>query len=58
MKIACHVQLEEDIRTHDEKMLRLEQLHTYTIFYLAQIYKNTEQFDKSALMCHETLVST
>lgn len=56
LKTVCAVPLSCETITEPNHMLRLEQLYTYTMFYLAQLFKNMEQFEKSALLCHETLV--
>uniref|UniRef100_A0A915JFM2 KIF-binding protein n=1 Tax=Romanomermis culicivorax TaxID=13658 RepID=A0A915JFM2_ROMCU len=55
---CCNVGSREkdDVKSEEECWLKLERLYTYTLFYMAQIYKNLNQFQQSALYCHETLV--
>ncbi|XP_006630631.2 KIF-binding protein [Lepisosteus oculatus] len=38
-----------------ERTKRFEMAHTYTLYYLAQVYKNLEQYEKAGRYCHTTL---
>lgn len=46
---------EEEKLTEQERTKRFEKAYTYTLYYLAQVYKNLEQNDKAGLYCHTTL---
>lgn len=45
-----------DDTTKKDFWLSFEKLHTYTLFYLAQLCKNLNEFSKSASYCQQTLV--
>lgn len=34
---------------------RFEMAYTHTLYYLAQVYKNLEQFERAGKYCHSTL---
>ncbi|XP_039593560.1 KIF-binding protein [Polypterus senegalus] len=46
---------EEQKLTEQERSRRFEKAYTYTLYYLAQVYKNQEQNEKAARYCHATL---
>ncbi|MBN3295770.1 KBP protein, partial [Amia calva] len=46
---------EEEKLSEQERTKRFEMAHTYTLYYLAQVYKNLEQFEKAGRYCHTTL---
>lgn len=59
LKISCQVINQSQLNEESEKTnwsLKFEQLHTYTLFYLAQLYKNLNEFSKAASYCQQTLV--
>ncbi|KAG7462765.1 hypothetical protein MATL_G00188270 [Megalops atlanticus] len=45
----------EDALSQQEKTKRFEMAYTHTLYYLAQVYKNLEQFEKAGRYCHSTL---
>ncbi|KAG9275592.1 KIF1-binding protein [Astyanax mexicanus] len=46
---------EEDATTQQERMRRFEMAYTHTLYYLAQVYKNLDQFERAGQYCHSTL---
>ncbi|TRY90524.1 hypothetical protein DNTS_002653 [Danionella cerebrum] len=38
-----------------EKIRRFEMSYTHTLYYLAQVYKNLEEFERAGQYCHSTL---
>lgn len=46
---------EEQLLTQQERTKRFEMAYTHTLYYLAQVYKNFEQFEKAGSYCHCTL---
>lgn len=34
---------------------RFEMAYTHTLYYLAQVYKNLQQYERAGLYCHTTL---
>ncbi|XP_062320006.1 KIF-binding protein [Osmerus eperlanus] len=46
---------EEEKLSQQERTKRFEMVYTHTLYYLAQVYKNLEQFDKAGSYCHCTL---
>ncbi|CAB1428600.1 unnamed protein product, partial [Pleuronectes platessa] len=46
---------EENLLTHQERTKRFELAYTHTMYYLAQVYKNLGQNERSATYCHSTL---
>ncbi|KAM6977450.1 KIF-binding protein [Aplochiton taeniatus] len=46
---------EEDRLPQQERTKRFELVYTHTLYYLAQVYKNLEQFEKAGSYCHSTL---
>ncbi|XP_048864904.1 KIF-binding protein [Brienomyrus brachyistius] len=41
--------------TQQERMKRFEMAYTHTLYYLAQVYKNLDEYEKAARYCHITL---
>ncbi|XP_072280446.1 KIF-binding protein [Pyxicephalus adspersus] len=41
--------------TEQERSKRFERVFTYTLYYLAQVYKHLKQHEKAAQYCHTTL---
>ncbi|XP_062851445.1 KIF-binding protein [Trichomycterus rosablanca] len=46
---------EEDAPSQQERTRRFEMAYTHTLYYLAQVYKNLEQFERAGRYCHSTL---
>ncbi|XP_076141517.1 KIF-binding protein [Alosa pseudoharengus] len=46
---------EEDQLSQQERTKRFELAYTHTLYYLAQVYKNLEQFERAGKYCHSTL---
>ncbi|XP_064418690.1 KIF-binding protein [Latimeria chalumnae] len=46
---------EEEKLTEQERARRFEKVYTYTLYYLAQVYKNMEMNEKASRYCHTTL---
>ncbi|KAL4640878.1 KIF1-binding protein [Arapaima gigas] len=46
---------EEDELSQQERTKRFEMAYTHTLYYLAQVYKNMEQYEKAGRYCHITL---
>ncbi|XP_066535152.1 KIF-binding protein [Hoplias malabaricus] len=46
---------EEEAPSQQEKMRRFEMAYTHTLYYLAQVYKNLDQFERAGQYCHSTL---
>ncbi|XP_051503560.1 KIF-binding protein-like [Myxocyprinus asiaticus] len=47
--------VEGDELSQQEKIRRFEMAYTHTLYYLAQVYKNLEQFERAGQYCHSTL---
>ncbi|XP_028845234.1 KIF-binding protein [Denticeps clupeoides] len=47
--------LEEDQLSQQEKTKRFEMAYTHTMYYLAQVYKNVQQYERAGQYCHSTL---
>ncbi|XP_061820261.1 KIF-binding protein [Nerophis lumbriciformis] len=45
----------EKMLTHQERSKKFELAYTHTMYYLAQVYKNLGQTERSATYCHSTL---
>nr|A8WE67.1 RecName: Full=KIF-binding protein; AltName: Full=KIF1-binding protein [Danio rerio]ABW89743.1 kif1-binding protein [Danio rerio] len=41
--------------SQQEKIRRFEMAYTHTLYYLAQVYKNLQQYERAAQYCHSTL---
>ena len=39
----------------EERESRFENLHTHTLYYISQVYKNLGEDKKSSIYCHNTL---
>ncbi|XP_076831098.1 KIF-binding protein [Brachyhypopomus gauderio] len=46
---------EEDAPSQQERIRRFGMAYTHTLYYLAQVYKNLEQFERAGQYCHCTL---
>ncbi|XP_063047905.1 KIF-binding protein [Engraulis encrasicolus] len=46
---------EEDQLPQQERTKRFEMAYTHTMYYLAQVYKNLELFERAGKYCHSTL---
>ncbi|KAI4894286.1 hypothetical protein NFI96_016309 [Prochilodus magdalenae] len=46
---------EEEAPSQQERMKRFEMAYTHTLYYLAQVYKNLEQYERAGQYCHSTL---
>ncbi|XP_029621282.1 KIF1-binding protein homolog [Salmo trutta] len=46
---------EEEALPQQERTKRFEMAYTHTLYYLAQVYKNLEQYEKAGGYCHSTL---
>ncbi|KAI1894604.1 hypothetical protein AGOR_G00117480 [Albula goreensis] len=46
---------EEEALSQQERTKRFEMAYTHTLYYLAQVYKNLEQYEKAGRYCHSTL---
>uniref|UniRef100_A0A8C1ULZ1 KIF-binding protein n=1 Tax=Cyprinus carpio TaxID=7962 RepID=A0A8C1ULZ1_CYPCA len=47
--------LEGEELSQQEKIRRFEMAYTHTLYYLAQVYKNLEQYERAGQYCHSTL---
>ncbi|XP_052469100.1 KIF-binding protein-like isoform X2 [Carassius gibelio] len=47
--------LEGEELSQQEKIRRFEMAYTHTLYYLAQVYKNLQQYERSGQYCHSTL---
>lgn len=47
--------LEGEELSQQEKTRRFEMAYTHTLYYLAQVYKNLEQYERAGQYCHSTL---
>ncbi|KAL7889721.1 hypothetical protein AOLI_G00019790 [Acnodon oligacanthus] len=47
--------VEQEAPSQQERMRRFEMVYTHTLYYLAQVYKNLEQYEKAGQYCHSTL---
>ncbi|XP_072334824.1 KIF-binding protein isoform X2 [Scyliorhinus torazame] len=50
-----HFLAEEERLTEQERHKRFEKVYTYTLYYLAQVYKHLDMIEKAAWYCHTTL---
>ncbi|XP_067242291.1 KIF-binding protein [Chanodichthys erythropterus] len=41
--------------SQQEKIRRFEMAYTHTLYYLAQVYKNLQQYERAGQYCHSTL---
>ncbi|XP_072534499.1 KIF-binding protein [Salminus brasiliensis] len=55
MDLADFFVAEEDASSQQERMRRFEMAYTHTLYYLAQVYKNLEQYERAGQYCHSTL---
>ncbi|XP_051508044.1 KIF-binding protein [Myxocyprinus asiaticus] len=46
---------EGDELSQQEKIRRFEMAYTHTLYYLAQVYKNLEEYERAGQYCHSTL---
>ncbi|KAJ8393276.1 hypothetical protein AAFF_G00063480 [Aldrovandia affinis] len=55
MDLTDFFMVEEEALSQQERTKRFEMAYTHTLYYLAQVYKNLEQYERAGRYCHSTL---
>ncbi|KAJ8359922.1 hypothetical protein SKAU_G00164470 [Synaphobranchus kaupii] len=55
MDLTDFFMVEEEALSQQERAKRFEMAYTHTLYYLAQVYKNLEQYERAGRYCHSTL---